>query len=132
MNVVSVALDSAWLLMAGYGLHVQWLALKFSRRNWSVAKFMPLSGVLVMAHARLRSNVARMSVIVTNALIGIVAMALAIVGHSSATSGPLWVAIVNFAIGIGFIANELVMILIARLEVAAHRKLVKHGLNAPA
>lgn len=128
MNVEAVAIDAAWLLMAAYGLRIQTIALTFAWRNWKVARVLPLNHVLVMAHARLRSNAARLSIICVNALIGVVAIVAALIGLPPRPE-PTWVLIVNLIIAIGFTGNEMVMLAIAQLEVNAHRKLVRSGIR---
>lgn len=127
MNAVTVAIDCAWLVLAAYGMRIQWLALRYARSNWSVAKHLPLNGVLVLAHARLRSNAARLSIIFVNAAIGIIALLLALTAGVPVRPEPVWAAVVQIFIAVGFTVNEIVMVLIARLEVGAHRRLVKHG-----
>lgn len=129
MNILSVAIDAAWLAMATYGLYIQSQALSYARRNWRVAKRLPLTHVLVMAHARLRSNAARLSIICVNALIGVAALAIALSGSSVANHQPAWVFIINLAIALGFTGNEVTMITIAQLEVSAHRRLAKMGVT---
>lgn len=129
MNVVSVAIDAAWLLLAAYGLRVQLQAIGFARRNWRVARMLPMNGVLVMAQARLRSNTARLSIICTNAAIGVVAMITTLAVNGPPAHYPAWVIAINTLIALGFTCNEVVMVVIARLEVGAHRHLVEHALE---
>ena len=113
-----VAVTTLWLVLALYGIVVQWFALRFARAAMRTAvPFRQDLGVYVMAKARLRANRVRMATTAGNAVIGV----LALLGAFYFQEAPL--TPIGLMVSFGFIGNEAALSTISTLEVLAHHRL---------
>lgn len=113
-----LTLTLIWIAIGLCASFVQFWAWEYARRAWLIARpFGENSNVLVMAHARLRSNTVRMfGAIPVNLLIGVLSLFHTI-------TAPTILPFISLLVAFGFIGNEIAMIWVATLEVHAHRKL---------
>lgn len=111
-----------WISLAIYGIIIQAYALRYARRNYRTAiPFGAWTGIVIMAHARLRSNYVRQSIVLVNLLIGVLTLLSA--SDSARQHLPTGLSIFGWLVTIGFFGNEIAMIVIATLEVRAHARL---------
>ena len=108
-------LDYFWIALAVYGICIQWSALRYARMNAKVAGTFH-DGVGVMARARLQTNWVRMSVVLLNLAIGLLALNTPSQPHPN---------LLTYIVSLVFVANEIGMCWVATVEVRAHRRLRK-------
>ena len=115
-----------WTALAIYGIYIQSKAWDYAHQSFKVAKpFGDFNSIMVMAHARYRSNTVRMSVVLVNFLIGIITLAQILFLHVQMSSPNGALTILGYVVAFGFVVNEIALLVVATLEVRAHKRLVR-------